>query len=197
MSDALATAAEAVVTVCSCVQVREEISHSWRCHRKVKRDLGRHSMIWRRWIERDDFRYSPVSFWPQQNKRLHQVLELPAELQRHSNVEFRAWKDQRCIVYLVSSDGIGKVVCLNFDAYAPVSRFESIAYAQLQIRGRLPRLQSDAEHLRDISLAALLPSLSVRLSLLTRLLPYSLPYRPLPSTLLVTHAQLTCSLPYT
>ncbi|KAF2676173.1 hypothetical protein K458DRAFT_410650 [Lentithecium fluviatile CBS 122367] len=102
-------------------------------------------------IERDDFRYSPVSFWPQQNKRLHQVLNLPAELQRHSNVEFRAWKDKRCIVYLVSSGGIGKVKCLNFDAYAPVSRFESSAYAQLQIRGRLPRLQSDAEHLRDIS----------------------------------------------
>ena len=108
-------------------------------------------MIWRRWIERDDFRYSPVLFWPQQNKRLYQVLKLPAELQRHSNVELRAWKDQRCIVYLVSSGGIGKAVCLNFDAYAPVSRFESIAYAQLQIRGCLPRLQSDAEHLRDIS----------------------------------------------
>jgi hypothetical protein len=39
-------------------------------------------MIWRRWIERDDFRHSHVSFWSQQNKRLHQVLSIPAELQR-------------------------------------------------------------------------------------------------------------------
>jgi hypothetical protein len=31
---------------------------------------------------------------------------------------------------------------LNFDAYAPVSRFESTAYTELQL---------DAEHLRDIS----------------------------------------------
>ena len=41
-----------------------------------------------------------------------------------------------------------------------------------------------------------LPSLSVRLR--TRYChTYSLPYCPLPSTLLITHAQLACSLPYT
>ena len=45
---------------------------------------------------------------------------------------------------------------------------------------------------------SLLPPPSVRLSLLLRrLLPTSLPYRPLPSTPYVTHARLACSLPYT
>ena len=42
---------------------------------------------------------------------------------------------------------------------------------------------------------SLLPPPSVRLC--PRLLPTSLPYRPLPSTPYVTHARLACSLPYT
>jgi hypothetical protein len=106
----------------------------------------------------DNYRYTPISLWPKFNKSNHDAMNLPAQLQGREGVEIKAWADERCIVYLVHSGGIGKVVCLNFDGDAPVARFNDVvAYTPSQARGRRcgrgrsPHQQPDPEILRRLS----------------------------------------------
>jgi hypothetical protein len=102
----------------------------------------------------DPYRYSTTSFWPQRDIKLHEIMNLPEQLQNGLSTEVKAWADERCVVYFIHTGGVGKVVCLNFDEYAPVMRYNDVtsnAPLQVRRRGRSTHQQSDPEHLRQLS----------------------------------------------
>lgn len=98
------------------------------------------------------YRYSPISVWPKDDTRLHEIMNLPTQLEGGYGVDLKAWMDERSIVYFIHSGGVGKVIWLNFDGDAPIRNYAEISsYNLLQPRGRSTRQRSDPEHLRKLS----------------------------------------------
>lgn len=102
------------------------------------------------------YKYSPTVQWPDFDENIHEIMNLPASMQENKSLEMKAWSDERCVVYMISAgNGIGKVVCINFDGDAPVA---GLPHATMPVdlmtcrpRGRSPRNQSEPEHTRQIS----------------------------------------------
>ena len=103
------------------------------------------------------FRYSPICMWPKSCEGIHHILSIPPPSHAAPpSTELKAWMDERAIVYMVKSGGLGKVVCLNFDGDAPVASYQSATdlvsvSKPRRLRGHSPRQTSDPEHTRQIS----------------------------------------------
>ncbi|KIW00206.1 uncharacterized protein PV09_08246 [Verruconis gallopava] len=101
-----------------------------------------------------DYQYSKVSIWPKGPGEEHHIMNLPAEMQGTASPGIKAWMDERSIVYFIHVNGIGKVVCINFDGDSPITGYQDQSQHlpfHPRKRGYSPRLQSDPEELRYLS----------------------------------------------